>query len=129
MGNCLVIQESQANNTENLDVQQTEPCTFSTSKHTPGASAQMVIEENIVRADAVQIKLVVKKHQLKEMLTKKLVSIDDIIFLLNKERSKRCEHDKERREWRPALESIPEETQFFKQNCVNCTMQKDFAHT
>lgn len=114
MGNCLVLQESQVNNTENLDVRQTRSCTFSTSKHILSVpAAQMMIEENAVGAEVVQIKLVVKKHQLKEMLTKELVSIDDMILLLNKERSKRCKQEKERREWRPALESIPEESQFF----------------
>ncbi|KAJ3700172.1 hypothetical protein LUZ61_003877 [Rhynchospora tenuis] len=113
MGNCLVLQDSQMNNTEDLEVGQTATCTFSTIKHTVSASAKMVIEENAVGAEAVRIKLVLKKNQLKEMLRKELVSVDDIISLLNTKRSKRCENDKERRDWRPVLESIPEESQFF----------------
>lgn len=113
MGNCLVFHDSQMNNTENSDVRQTASCTFSTNKNILSASAQMVIGEKVVGEAAVRIKLVVKKHQLKEILSKEMTSIDDMILLLNKERSKRCENDKERREWRPLLESIPEENNFF----------------
>lgn len=112
MGNCLVLHDSHTKNNDNSDVQQTASCTFSTNKHILGASAQMVIEEKVV-GEAVRIKLVVKKHQLKEMLSKETISIEDMILLLNKERRKRFENDKERREWRPLLESIPEENHFF----------------
>lgn len=113
MGNCLLLQDSEVNNTKNLEVRESESCSFSMETHLLGASAQMVIEESKTGAEVIRIKLVVKKHQVKEMLRKELISIDDMISLLSRERSKRCKNDRERRDWRPALESIPEESNFF----------------
>jgi hypothetical protein len=58
---------------------------------------------------AVRVKLVISKQELKKMLDKEGMSLDDMVSLMHKEAS-----DREQEEefccggWRPALESIPE---------------------
>ncbi|OEL31772.1 hypothetical protein BAE44_0007209 [Dichanthelium oligosanthes] len=60
-------------------------------------------------AGAVKVKLVISKQELKKMLDKEGMSLDDMVSLMRKEASDR---DREQEEccggWRPALESIPE---------------------
>ena len=58
---------------------------------------------------AVRVKLVISKQELKKMLDKEGMSLDDMVSLMRKEAS-----DREQEEefccggWRPALDSIPE---------------------
>ncbi|KAJ1264767.1 hypothetical protein BS78_08G026500 [Paspalum vaginatum] len=74
------------------------------AKAAPAAAA--VIDDDA--AGAVRVKLVISKQELKKMLDKEGMSLDDMVSLMRKEAI-----DREREEeccggWRPALESIPE---------------------
>jgi len=60
-------------------------------------------------AGTVRVKLVISKQELKKMLDKEGMSLDDMVSLMRKEASGR-EQEEEFccGGWRPALESIPE---------------------
>nr|CAB3463099.1 unnamed protein product [Digitaria exilis] len=102
MGNCLVIQDRKeikimsVEGSEFLDMP--EPLPGVLPVKTPAA---------VVDPGAVRVKLVISKQELRKMLDKEGMSLDDMVSLMRKEAS-----DREQEEccggWRPALESIPE---------------------
>ncbi|WVZ88365.1 hypothetical protein U9M48_034895 [Paspalum notatum var. saurae] len=118
MGNCLVIQGrkeikimSVVDGSQVLKMPSLgEPLPAAVSllpvKAAPAAAA--VIDDDAAGA-AVRVKLVISKQELKKMLDKEGMSLDDMVSLMRKEAI-----DREREEeeccggWRPALESIPE---------------------
>jgi hypothetical protein len=65
------------------------------------------------RGAAVRVKLVIRKQELKRMLHKEGMSLDDMVSVMRKEAVAR---ESEQHEccggWRPALESIPEGSGF-----------------
>ncbi|KAF0896497.1 hypothetical protein E2562_024356 [Oryza meyeriana var. granulata] len=71
------------------------------AKAAPPAAAAAVDTGGVVR-----VKLVISKQQLKKMLHKDAISLDDMVSLMQKQASEQeiisC------RGWRPALKSIPE---------------------
>ena len=116
MGNCLVIQDrkeikimSVVDGSEVLKMPSPGSLKVQEALTEPGvlpvkAPAAAVVD----LAGAVRVKLVISKQELKKMLDKEGMSLDDMVSLMRKEAS-----DREREEccgvgWRPALESIPE---------------------
>ncbi|PAN16053.1 hypothetical protein PAHAL_3G029300 [Panicum hallii] len=97
MGNCLVIQDRKEIKIMSVDGSQVLPDVFPVK-----AAAASVVDSG-----AARVKLVISKQELKKMLDKEGMSLDDMVSLMRKEAS-----DREREEccggWRPALESIPE---------------------
>ena len=98
MGNCLVIQDRKEIKIMSMDGSQVLPDVF------PVKAPASVVDP----AGAARVKLVISKQELKKMLDKEGMSLDDMVSLMRKEAS-----DREREEccgvgWRPALESIPE---------------------
>ncbi|CAO2145624.1 unnamed protein product [Urochloa humidicola] len=57
---------------------------------------------------AVRVKLVISKQELKKMLDKEGMSLDDMVSLMRKEQASDREWEECCGGWRPALESIPE---------------------
>ncbi|KAL6870946.1 hypothetical protein ACP4OV_014794 [Aristida adscensionis] len=59
---------------------------------------------------AVRVKLVISKQELRRMLAKESVSLDDVASLMRREADRRRGEERVwcRGGWRPALESIPE---------------------
>lgn len=116
MGNCLVIQDSKeikimsvVDGSEVLKM----PSAGSLKVHDsigeplppsvlPGAAAAADT------AGAVRVKLVISKQELKKMLDKEGMSLDDMVSLMRKEASDREQEEYCYGGWRPALESIPE---------------------
>ena len=97
MGNCLVIQDRKEIKIMSVDGSQVLPDVF------PVKAPASVVDP----AGAARVKLVISKQELKKMLDKEGMSLDDMVSLMRKEAG-----DREREEccggWRPALESIPE---------------------
>ncbi|CAN6362293.1 unnamed protein product [Urochloa humidicola] len=119
MGNCLVIQDrkeikimSVVDGSEVLKM----PSPGSLKVHgaladeslTRGIQAVKTPAAVVDPEGAVRVKLVISKQELKKMLDKEGMSLDDMVSLMRKEQAS----DREREEfcggWRPALESIPE---------------------
>jgi hypothetical protein len=120
MGNCLVIQDrkeikimSVVDGGEVLKMPSPAgmrslkvPAEAALCEPLPPAAAAGV---NDPAGAAVRVKLVISKQELKKMLDKEGMSLDDMVSLMHKEAS-----DREQEEefccggWRPALESIPE---------------------
>jgi len=96
MGNCLVIQDRKEIKIMSMDGSQVLPDVF-----------PVKAPASVVDPGAARVKLVISKQELKKMLDKEGMSLDDMVSLMQKEES-----DREREEccggWRPALESIPE---------------------
>ncbi|KAG2614905.1 uncharacterized protein LOC120663602 [Panicum virgatum] len=97
MGNCLVIQDRKEIKIMSMDGSQVLPDVF-----------PVKAPASVVDPGAARVKLVISKQELKKMLDKEGMSLDDMVSLMRKEAS-----DREREEccgvgWRPALESIPE---------------------
>ncbi|XP_062204127.1 uncharacterized protein LOC133906280 [Phragmites australis] len=122
MGNCLVIQDRKeikimrvADGSKVLKVP-----TPSSLKHVQEAIAEPLPSHSIsgvlpVKAPAavadpgaVRVKLVISKQELKKMLEKEGMSLDDVVSLMRKEASDRESQQECCGGWRPALESIPE---------------------
>ncbi|RLM69099.1 uncharacterized protein C2845_PM17G01930 [Panicum miliaceum] len=59
-------------------------------------------------AGAVRVKLVISKQELKKMLDKEGMSLDDMVALMRREAIDREQQEECCGGWRPALESIPE---------------------
>ncbi|CAL4911542.1 unnamed protein product [Urochloa decumbens] len=112
MGNCLVIQDRKEIKIMSVDGSEV-------LKMPSPASSLLKVQESlpdvlpvktpaaVVDPGSVRVKLVISKQELKKMLDKEGMSLDDMVSLMRKEAS-----DTEREEccggWRPALESIPE---------------------
>ena len=97
MGNCLVIQDRKEIKIMSMDGSQVLPDVF-----------PVKAPASVVDPGAARVKLVISKQELKKMLDKEGMSLDDMVSLMRKEAG-----DREREEccgvgWRPALESIPE---------------------
>ncbi|CAN6325848.1 unnamed protein product [Urochloa humidicola] len=111
MGNCLVIQDSKEIKIMSVDGSEVLKMPSPTSSLKVQESLPDVIPAKmpavVVDPGAVRVKLVISKQELKKMLDKEGMSLDDMVSLMRKEAS-----DTERDEccggWRPALESIPE---------------------
>lgn len=75
----------------------------------PAAAAAAAGVDDPAAGAAVRVKLVISKQELKKMLDKEGMSLDDMVSLMRKEASGR-EQEEEFccGGWRPALESIPE---------------------
>ncbi|CAD6258244.1 unnamed protein product [Miscanthus lutarioriparius] len=118
MGNCLVIQDrkeikimSVVDGGEVLKMP--SPGMRSLKVPTEAALCEPLSAAAAAGVDhagaAVRVKLVISKQELKKMLDKEGMSLDDMVSLMRKEAS-----DREQEEefccggWRPALESIPE---------------------
>ncbi|XP_062202575.1 uncharacterized protein LOC133904940 [Phragmites australis] len=121
MGNCLLIQDRKEIKIMRVD--------GSKVLKMPSPSSVMKVQESLAVAkpppghdifgeppvktpsavadpSATRVKLVISKQELKKMLDKEGLSLDDMVSLMRKEAS-----DGEQegcRGWRPALESIPE---------------------
>ncbi|CAM0149667.1 unnamed protein product [Urochloa decumbens] len=113
MGNCLVIQDRKEIEIMNV-VDGTEvlkmpsPSSLKVHEALAGESLPDVLPAAVVDHGAVRVKLVISKQELKKMLDKEGMSLDDMVSQMRKEQAS----DREREEccggWRPALESIPE---------------------
>ncbi|CAN6330560.1 unnamed protein product [Urochloa humidicola] len=111
MGNCLVIQDRKEIKIMSVDGSEVLKMPSPTSSLKVQESLQDVIPAKVPAAvvdpGAVRVKLVISKQELKKMLDKEGMSLDDMVSLMRKEAS-----DTEREEcfggWRPVLESIPE---------------------
>ncbi|CAO2140893.1 unnamed protein product [Urochloa humidicola] len=109
MGNCLVIQdrkEIKIMSVVNGSLKIHEA--LSDESLTDGLPAVKAPADIVDPSGAVRVKLVISKQELKKMLDKEGMSLDDMVSLMRKEQAS----DREREEccggWRPALESIPE---------------------
>jgi len=117
MGNCLVIQDrkeikimSVVDGSEVLKMPSPGSLKVQEALTEPGvlpvkAPAAAVVDP----AGAVRVKLVISKQELKKMLDKEGMSLDDMVSLMRKDAA----IDREQQQeccggWRPALESIPE---------------------
>ena len=114
MGNCLVIQDRKEIKIMSVDgsevLKMPSPGSFKVQDALtdPGVLPVKAPAAAVDPAGAVRVKLVISKQELKKMLDKEGMSLDDMVSLMRKEAS-----DREREEccgvgWRPALESIPE---------------------
>ncbi|CAL4995493.1 unnamed protein product [Urochloa decumbens] len=119
MGNCLVIQDRKEIKIMSIVdgsavLKMPPPSSLkihgslaSDQSLTSGLPAVKAPAAAVDPAGAVRVKLVISKQELKKMLDKEGMSLDDMVSLMRKEAS-----DREREEccggWRPALESIPE---------------------
>jgi hypothetical protein len=126
MGNCLVIQ---VRNKEIIKIMSVDRSEVLAEMPPPSSSSSRLkkVQESLpadvlpvkkvpaaavadpIASDGVRVKLVISKQELKKMLDKEGVSLDDMVSLVRKEQAS----DRERPEeccggWRPALESIPE---------------------
>ncbi|XP_066353922.1 uncharacterized protein [Miscanthus floridulus] len=116
MGNCLVIQDRKEMKIVSMDDVSSEVLKVpprsrlmkvhddSLGEPLPAAS---VLPVKAPPAGTVRVKLVISKRELKKMLDKQGMSLDDmVVSLMRKETS---DHEQECcGGWRPALESIPE---------------------
>ena len=115
MGNCLVIQDrkeikimSVVDGSEVLKMPSPGSLKVQEALTEPGVLPVKAPAAAVDPAGAVRVKLVISKQELKKMLDKEGMSLDDMVSLMRKEAG-----DREREEccgvgWRPALESIPE---------------------
>uniref|UniRef100_A0A0D9XP56 Uncharacterized protein n=1 Tax=Leersia perrieri TaxID=77586 RepID=A0A0D9XP56_9ORYZ len=123
MGNCLVIQDRdeeikimRMDGGEILKLQQQDASLagFATTRGGIDSGDHDAVQPPSTAASVaantpgavVQVKLVISKQQLKKMLHKDGISLDDMVALMQREASEQeminC------RGWRPALQSIPE---------------------
>ena len=98
MGNCLVIQDRKEIKIMSMDGSQVLPDVF-----------PVKAPASVVDPGAARVKLVISKQELKKMLDKEGMSLDDMVSLMRKDAA----IDREQQQeccggWRPALESIPE---------------------
>jgi len=115
MGNCLVIQDR-----KEMKIVSVDDVSSEVLKVPPRSRLMKVHDDSLgeplpaasvlpVKAPAgtVRVKLVISKRELKKMLDKQGMSLDDmVVSLMRKETS---DHEQECcGGWRPALESIPE---------------------
>lgn len=109
MGNCLVIQDR-----KEIKIMSMGGGGEVLKMPSPPGSLSKAADDVIVDADAaaagaaavVRVKLVISKQELKKMLDREGVSLDDVVsslVLRNRELEEVCCGG-----WRPALESIPE---------------------
>jgi hypothetical protein len=118
MGNCLVIQDRKEIKIMSVDgsevLKMPSPGSdesLTTSRRIPvKAPAAAVVVDPAGGAAGVRVKLVISKQELKKMLDKEGMSLDDMVSLMRKDQQ--ASSDREQEEccggWRPALESIPE---------------------
>ncbi|OAY66463.1 hypothetical protein ACMD2_26393 [Ananas comosus] len=109
MGNCFVVEERKVASVMKMEGggdHQVPMAQLGGRDHDPTAG--------VGGGGQLRIKLVVSKQELKAMLSREVISLEDMISLLHKEANKGSERDKERsmQGWRPALESIPEGNDF-----------------
>jgi hypothetical protein len=119
MGNCLVIQDRKeikimsvvdggevlkmpSPGMRSLKVPPEALC-----ERLPPPAAAASVDDPAAGA-AVRVKLVISKQELKKMLDKEGMSLDDMVSLMRKEASDREQEEFCCGGWRPALESIPE---------------------
>ncbi|KAL6640413.1 hypothetical protein ACP70R_021536 [Stipagrostis hirtigluma subsp. patula] len=125
MGNCLVIQDRKEIKIMRVDGSKQVlkiPAPSSSKVHDalaespPGHGISGVLPVKVPAAvtdpGAVRVKLVISKQELKRMLDKEGMSLEDVVSLLRREADDR-ESERERcGGWQPALESIPEGSDF-----------------
>nr|CAB3489112.1 unnamed protein product [Digitaria exilis] len=103
MGNCLVIQDRK----EIKIMSVVDGGEDALAEPLPSVLPVKAPVAAVVDPGAVRVKLVISKQELKKMLDKEGMSLDDMVSLMHKEAI-----DREQEEccggWRPALESIPE---------------------
>ncbi|KAG0528773.1 hypothetical protein BDA96_05G041500 [Sorghum bicolor] len=117
MGNCLVIQDRKEikimsvvdDGGEVLKMPSPAGMRMRSLKVPAAAAAAAAGVDDPAAGAAVRVKLVISKQELKKMLDKEGMSLDDMVSLMRKEASGR-EQEEEFccGGWRPALESIPE---------------------
>ncbi|RLN29186.1 uncharacterized protein C2845_PM05G05360 [Panicum miliaceum] len=98
MGNCLVIQDRKEIKIMSVDGSEVLPDVFQVK----------ALSSVVDPAGAARVKLVISKQELKKMLDKEGMSLDDMVSLMRKEATDREQQEECRGGWRPALESIPE---------------------
>uniref|UniRef100_A0A0A9DHS4 Uncharacterized protein n=1 Tax=Arundo donax TaxID=35708 RepID=A0A0A9DHS4_ARUDO len=122
MGNCLVIQDRKEIKIMRVDGTKVlkMPSPASSFRHIQESLAEPLRSHDIsgvlpVKAPAgvadpgaVRVKLVISKQELKRMLDKEGMSLDDMVSLMRKEAIDRESDQECCGGWRPALESIPE---------------------
>ena len=116
MGNCLVIQDrkeikimSVVDGSEVLKMPSPGSLKVQEALTEPGVLPVKAPAAAVDPAGAVRVKLVISKQELKKMLDKEGMSLDDMVSLMRKDAA----IDREQQQeccggWRPALESIPE---------------------
>lgn len=112
MGNCFVVEERKVASVMKMeggggDHHQVPMAQLGDHDHDPTAG--------VGGGGQLRIKLVVSKQELKAMLSREVISLEDMISLLHKEANKGSDQRDEERSmqgWRPALESIPEGNDF-----------------
>lgn len=123
MGNCLVIQQaddrkeikivSVVDDDGVLDTPSSSPAGARSLTKVPAAGAAALCEPLLPAAGgaaAVRVKLVISKQELRKMLDKEGVSLDDMVSSLVRKEASGGDREQELccGGWRPALESIPE---------------------
>jgi hypothetical protein len=125
MGNCLVIQQaddrkeikivSVVDDGGVLDTPSSSPAGARSLTKVPAAGAAALCEPLPAAGGAasVRVKLVISKQELRKMLDKEGVSLDDMVSSLVRKEASGGGREQELQElccggWRPALESIPE---------------------
>lgn len=114
MGNCLVIQDRKEIKIMSMGGGGGEVLKMPS----PPGSLSKAADDVIVDADAaaagaaavVRVKLVISKQELRKMLDKEGVSLDDMVSSLVRKEASGGDREQELccGGWRPALESIPE---------------------
>ncbi|GJN28292.1 hypothetical protein PR202_gb16400 [Eleusine coracana subsp. coracana] len=117
MGNCLVIQDSgkevKIMSVDNSKVlKESSADEWSQPRKSNGVFSLLPVKAPaaaVADPGPVRVKLVVSKQELKKMLEKEGMSLDDMVSLMRKEAGY-CERDEQQccGGWRPVLESIPE---------------------
>ncbi|XP_062183128.1 uncharacterized protein LOC133887190 [Phragmites australis] len=124
MGNCLVIQGREEIKIVRVDggkvlkmpspsLRHAQESLAETSSSLPGHGISGVLPVKaqaavVGPAGAVRVKLVISKQELKKMLDREGVSLDDMVSLMRKEAIDRQSDQECCGGWQPALESIPE---------------------
>ncbi|RCV04782.1 hypothetical protein SETIT_1G028900v2 [Setaria italica] len=113
MGNCLVIKVRKEIKIMSVDGSEVLKMPSSTSSLKVQESLPDVLPVKAPAAvvdpgAAVRVKLVISKQELKKMLDKEGMSLDDMVSLMRKEQAKDDREQECCGGWRPALESIPE---------------------
>ena len=116
MGNCLVIQDRKEIKIMSVDgsevLKMPSPGSFKVQDALtdPGVLPVKAPAAAVDPAGAVRVKLVISKQELKKMLDKEGMSLDDMVSLMRKDAA--IDREQQQEEWcggwRPALESIPE---------------------
>ncbi|TKV99311.1 hypothetical protein SEVIR_8G034400v4 [Setaria viridis] len=108
MGNCLVIQDR-----KEIKIMSVVDGSEVLKMPSPGSDESLTSRlpvkapAAVVDPGSVRVKLVISKQELKKMLDKEGMSLDDMVSLMRKEQASDREQDC-CGGWRPALESIPE---------------------